>query len=281
MIVILGITVISLIYTILVNGVAGDGGVYFVNYGWGAEGYTTATAACANTPSASIAATPVFRNASGGLLLNADVATGNTTCDVPLISRAVSMTIPASTLNLNTTDSYLWLDLPTMIFDSTLFQAGDILEVRVQINKAPCGEVFDGVFCIGTAGCETTATSYCLRYPYFGKTIGGQYVSAVVVDNLSSTAGTVTFTMFEQDGDQFTSAAMAVGAYSMIVREILDPAFGWTGGPGTVGDSKSYITTNGTISTDGCALITNATTGESISYLPRMVNCSSGSVTQD
>jgi hypothetical protein len=269
----------SLTYTILVNGAAGDNGVYFVNNGFGAEGYDTPAAACANTSSASLPAA-TFYNANDAALVYGDIPTsGETDCAIAQISRAVKMTIPASNLNLNgSTNDYLWLDLPWMHFDSTLFQPGDVLEVRVQVSKAPCGEVFDGVFCIGTAGCESVATSYCLRYPYFGRTVGGAYVSAVVVDNLGSTDGTVTFTMYEQDGDMFTSSAMAVGAYSMIVKEITDPSFGWSGGPGTVGDSKSFIKTNATVSTDGCALITNATTGESISYLPRMINCSSGSV---
>jgi hypothetical protein len=266
----------SLTLTILVNGAAGDNGVYFVNEAPGTEGYDTAETACADTSATANNGTRTLYNASDAIL-PAVSATPDTDCTIAAANKAVKMHVAATTFGLNqTTNNYAWIDLPRMIFDRSLFQAGDVLEVRVQIDKAPCGEVFDGTFCIGTAGCSTTATSYCLRYPYFGKTIGGAYLSAVVIDNLSSTDGTVVLTMYEQDGDVFTSTAQAIGAYSMLVKPTLDASFGWTGGPGTAGDAKAFVTTSATVSTDGCALITNATTGESISYLPRMISCTSG-----
>jgi hypothetical protein len=260
--------------TILVNGAAGDNGVYFTTDTVGSEGYDTAADACDDTSASANTGTHKYYNASDGELTA--MGATDTDCTIASTDKAVKMTVSATDLNLNqTTNDYAWIDLPEMVIDSALFQEGDVLSVRLVINKSPCGEIFDGTLEIGTAGCQAATSTDTLTFPYVGKTIGGAYVSAVVVDNLTGNAGTVSFTMYEQDGDIFTSDAIAIPAYGMLVQATTSATFNWalsatSTGSGVAGDSKAFIMAVGTVSSiDGCALITNATTGESISYLPR------------
>ena len=82
--------------------------------------------------------------------------------------------------------------------------------------------------------------------------------------------GTATLTMYESDGD-IATATVTLTPHGMVVNLVnnLDWTVTDSSGSGAIGDARSYIDLSATVNVDGTAMITNASTGESISYLPR------------
>jgi hypothetical protein len=263
---------IQVTYEILVNGESGANGVYWsgasFNSGHGATLKKAVTNASLNTFSGK-----AYKSNGTSEVLTFDTGVD---CDVDDDSKAtiVKATATASSMELTTGKyPYMTLDMPDMVIDSSEVSKGDVLSVKVTVESLPCGAIIDGeTWEIGTFGCTATGTSYSQRYPYFGKTTG-KYANVIIITNVSDNDGTATLTLYEEDGDIFTTT-VSVGAHKLAVNLLgnLD----WTAtdktGGGTVGDVRSYVECSADFSVDGTAMITNQTTGESIGYLPRQSN---------
>jgi len=247
---------------ILVNGEEGANGVYWTNNSVLTAGYDTSAAACVATNSSGTSVSGGSYTYTNALGKTATPGT-DTDCSIADTAKAVRLVTGESTLNLGVTNDYLYINLPSMAFDSSEFTAGDILSVKVTLIKAPCGELFSGAWEIGTAGCGAAVVATTATYPYFGKT--GAYLNAIVVTNLGDVAGTANFTLYEEDGDSFTAseAVAARGLYVNLLNNLT-----WTG-TGTQGDSRGYVVVTADFSLSGAAMITNPSTGESIGYIPK------------
>lgn len=175
---------------------------------------------------------------------------------------------PAGTGQFNA----LYLDIPNMVFDKDVVTEGTEVKVQVSLSQLPCGEIYSGEIVMGTFGCGTSTT---MVYPYF--TGGdGAWWNGVSVTNISETAGTAGFYLFEQDGDQAKLENVAVGANSGYVN-LLSSVVGemtQTAGTGTIGDSTAYIVVCTDFDADGFAMIANnddgVNGGESMGYIPRI-----------
>lgn len=266
---------VQVTYEILVNGESGNNGVY-----WGSTSDSITTAV--DTDPAAVLT--VGAAATGALSFTAYESDGSTTvatldsspsdCEVDDANKAVILkgSAPAATLNLNGgLYNYFYLPIGNMVYDTSEIQEGDVVSVKVTIETLPCGTIIDGeTWEIGTFGCVASSTSYTQRYPYFAKTTGS-YANALIITNVGSNDGTAELTLYEEDGDIFT-ASVDVTAYGMVVDLVGNLT--WTAtaasaGSGTVGDARGWIDLSADFSVDGAAMITNASTGESIGYLPR------------
>ncbi len=50
--------------------------------------------------------------------------------------------------------NFLFVDIPNIVWDASLFTEGEKLTVKVTLLKAPCGTLFTGDLCIGTRGTD-------------------------------------------------------------------------------------------------------------------------------
>lgn len=260
---------IQVTYELLVNGESGANGVYWSGASFPSGYGTTLKKAVTNTSGATFTGKAFKSNGTS------EVVTFDTgvDCDVDDDSKAtiVKATATASAMGLdNGTYAYMSLDMPDMVIDGSEVSEGDVLSVKVTVESLPCGAIIDGkTWTIGTFGCPATSTSYSQRYPYFGKSTGN-YANVIIITNVGSTDGTASLTLYEEDGDIFT-ASVPVEAHKLAVNLLGNLT--WTAkdstGGGTLGDVRGYIECSADFSVDGAAMITNATTGESIGYLPR------------
>lgn len=259
---------------ILVNGVAGDQGVYFAGNPSSTAG-TDKTALCGETSSSGFTDTTHY-NASG-----AEVSTGSqTNCGVDAANRSVKL-VSSGNLGMTGSQNLVKLTLPEMIYDAVGSQAvtdGDSVTVRVTLDRAPCGNILTTDHCVGNlvASCPTTPATYSktITYPYFTEGNTDGFWDGIALTNTTTSAGTVTLTMYEADGD-IATATVPVAARSLYVNTIETMIANGdftlaTVVEGTLGNARSYIVaTSNTLSLDGFAMMGNNGTGVSMGYLPR------------
>ncbi len=264
---------------ILVNGVGGDQGVYF-DGAIGSDGYETQTEACDAGNPADIATTyynalnesSVFQ--ADASATNGDIAPSGSDidCDIDADNRIVKVkTTAAGNLGLNgSSDDFLFVDMPNLVWDKTLFTAGDVLEVKITLLKAPCGVIFQDTLCIGTLGCEPveeTCSEYTGTFPYMAD--DGAYTSIMTITNTASSAISLVFNIYEADGDIW-QATGNVGANSIVpflLWNLTPTAVIGSTGDGVFGSSSAYVMVTSQYSTFfGTAFVTRNDNGESMSY---------------
>lgn len=258
---------------VLVNGVAGDNGVYFA--GPPVVGSSaTEDGACALT---------AFDQAGASTYYLPDGETtpfedlGNNDCAVPDEARAIKVVTAANSLGLNgTNEDFLRVNMPEMVYDASEVSPNDEVTVRVTLTRAPCGTVITTDHCVGTmvSACSTIARSRSVNFPYFTEGNTDGFWDGIAITNTTTTDGTVTLTMYEADGDVAT-ATVSVPATGMYVNTletmIADAVFAITTSvDGTLGNARSQIVASSdTIDIDGFAMMGNNATGVSMGYLPR------------
>jgi len=166
-------------------------------------------------------------------------------------------------------DRVIWIDMPALLIDASEAVTGDTVKVKVSINKFPCGTI---AWCekeIGVIGCDTLPTASSLLYPYFTPMLDANWWSGLAVTNLGSTDGTAVLVIYESDGDIGTYE-MSVEANSIVTIDgtSLAAAATQTGGSGTLGDARYYVTATTDFSADGLGF-TASENGTSIGYLVR------------
>lgn len=249
---------------ILVNGVAGDQGAYFAGQIATLAG-SNSTDVCAFDADSSILTT-TFYDAAGGVV---STLSAEQDCSIAASSRAVRAITGEAALFNGTDDDFLWVDIPDIVWDRTLFTNGETLSVRVTLIKSPCGVIFQDVWCVGTLGCTTVSDPNCFSriYPYFGK--DNPYLNIFGITNPTDTDGTYNVTIYEKDGDVFT-ATVLVGAHkisAVLLHDMTVTATSSAGG-GTFGDDQSYIKVSGNTTFEGIIYVTNSVTGQSFSGQP-------------
>ena len=249
---------------ILVDGLAGEYGAYWSSAPVLTEGYQTQllTYAITNADGTATAGVTRYQLANGN---SATPVASDNDCAIDPSARAVTLTTAASNINLGLTDRYLYINLPPILHDNS-FVAGKVLSVRVSLLKAPCGELFTGIWKIGTGGCTSVADYHGLRFPYFAGI--GAFTNAIVITNYGSSDGTARFIIYETDGDVFT-ASVSVKAHGLYVNLLQLMSVTRITGVGAFADARSYVKVIGDFPIDGACMITDPATGESIGYLPR------------
>jgi hypothetical protein len=252
---------------ILVDGVVGNYGAYWSNVPVMTEGYATKDEACdADDTDGSGIGAATYYDVNGTIRSALAPTTG---CSIPDANKVVKLVTTGHGLNLNATDRYLYVNLPTIITDGTLSGA---LSVRVSLDKFPCGTVFSGIWEISEdACCLPNATTGSAMYPYFAK-LTGDFVNVIIVDNVGSTDGTCDIMINEEDGDQWKVTGIPVQAGRMFVAPLtgLTPVAVKTV-DGVYGNSRSWAQVEANFAVDGSAWIVKAATGESFGYIARLL----------
>lgn len=249
---------------ILVNGVAGEHGIYWSST---APAYkTSANTTCATPVGASLFAGQTYYKADGVTTVAAPVAPGANNCAaVAAASKAVSFTTTAGSL-FAAGDLFFELNLPDFVYNLAEVNAGDVVTVRVTLSKATCGVVGSYDLCIGTfiAACPGVSSS-SLTLPYFTSlTADPTYWNGVAIVNTGSTAGTALLTAYEQDGSVATFTTPSIAANSMYVGLLENIA--WVGSG--LGGSPAYIAVTSTCSSlQAFAMIADRATGVSMGYV--------------
>lgn len=257
---------------ILVNGQSGDNGVYWSNQAPRSEGYDNKDDACDATDLDGLGLGAATYELANGSAATPEASHMND-CDVEADGRAVVMNIAASGLNLAAQDDFLWFNLPALNYDIDDVQEGDVVSVQVTINKVPCGQLFTGIWEIGTFGCQEAGVSNTILFPYFTNMEEAEsYWDGIAIVNLGSTNGTATLTIYEADGDVATMDVnvSANSSYVNLLSAMISGMTLTTSVDGTLGNARVYIRVNTDFDVDGFAMMANSDTGESMGYLPRL-----------
>jgi hypothetical protein len=216
----------SVTATILVNGVAGDHGVYWSNI---APLYNdSATTLCA-PPAATKALGAVSYLAADGVTVPVPVAPILGNCaGVATGAKAVSFTTAPAVL-FAAGDVFFELNLPPFNYNLASINVGDVVSVSVTLSKGTCGTVTQ-VYCIGTFGCPAGAVGpgAARLCPYVTSLAAGDdFWDGIAIVNTGATAGTVDLKAFKNDGTTATFTTPSIAAGGMYVS--LVSSIGWTG----------------------------------------------------
>ena len=251
-------------------------GVYFTNDGLTATSYATPVDACTGatsgyrTTATVTAAQMTYVDADGDAATPLSPAAAMDECDVTGAERAVKLTTePMTPVGANA--RALLIDVPALTYDLDEVNAGDEVEIKVTVSKAPCGDIISDTFSVGTFGCVAKGVFYDMSFPYFTQVTGDSFWDGFAIVNKSGTDGTADLTIYEADGDVFT-ASLDVASHSMAVHNTADllAIATQTVGSGTLGDARFYMEVSADFNLDGFAMMANPATGESMGYLPRL-----------
>jgi len=210
---------------ILVNGVAGEHGVYWSNTAplYNNSPTTQCGAAVAAKP---LGAISYLRG--DGVTVPVPVAPIAANCaGVAAAAKAVKWTTAAGALFTAGTDYFFELNLPPFNYNLAEVNAGDVVTVRVTLAKATCGSITMDL-CMGTFGCPpAAATTSSILCPYVTSLASGDsFWNGLALTNTATQDVTVTLTAQKGDGTTAT-ATQAIPAKSTVAK--LVSAFTWTG----------------------------------------------------
>jgi hypothetical protein len=209
---------------ILVNGVAGEHGVYWSNV---APLYNnSATSQCGAAVAAKALGAASYLKGDGTVAVPVAPIVANC-AGVAAAAKAVKITTAAAPLFTAGTDFFFELNLPAFNYNLAEVNAGDLVTVRVTLSKATCGTVsFD--LCMGTFGCPpSAATTSSILCPYVTSLSGADsFWNGLALTNTSTQPVTVALTAYKGDGTSAT-ASKIVPAQSTVAT--LVSAFVWTG----------------------------------------------------
>lgn len=248
---------------ILVNGVAGDHGVYFSGGAINTLASSTFGAACSSAATATNALTvSAYLRADGATTATPIAMSG---CSSVLdANKAVKIITSSNNLGIAASSLFVWVDFPAFNYNLAEVKAGDVVSVKVTLAKSTCGSVGTWTIPVGTFGC-TYVSSGVLLFPYFTSLTTDAFWNGIAIINTGSTAGTANFTAYEKDGSVGSVASVAVPAKGMYVN--LLESMPWVGTD--LGGSQCYIQVSSDFAADGFGMIAKPGTGESMGYLPR------------
>ena len=210
---------------ILVNGVAGEHGVYWSNVAPLYDNSPTSQCGAAVAAKA-LGAASYLRG--DGLTPAAPVGPIAASCaGVAAGAKAVKWTTAAAPLFTAGTDFFFELNLPAFNYNLAEVNAGDVVTVRVTLAKATCGSVTMDL-CIGTFGCAAAAaTTSSILCPYVTSIAGADaFWNGLALTNTATQPVTVAITAYKADGTTAT-ATQAVPAQGTVATLVSD--FAWTG----------------------------------------------------
>jgi len=151
---------------------------------------------------------------------------------------------------IHTADT-IWVDLPAMVYDTTVIGNGTEAQITVILKKHPCGEIFNETTTIGTfvTTCPITAGSTStLLFPWFPPMDGNlaPWWGGFVIINGGGPAGTADLTFWEVDGDTATYTTPSIplggqwnaGQFADLLGDLTPGA----GNTGTLGDANFAVT---------------------------------------
>jgi len=276
--------------TILINGVPGQNGAYWADPASATvpfSMYKTLADACVPTTNIRTFGPGRFfktlANGTAGDQVTTLVGINNPTCAVPAANQATMIATNPEAGYLITDDDELnklsrwYIPIPRIHVDGTVLQNCETIQVKIEALDqntggicADCVAVCSCIIDVGTACCKVVTSGNKCLFPYFtstaAATAANPFWNGIALVNTSSTAGTVTLKVYEQDGSTGTFTTPSIPAYSMFVATLENISFTGTG----LGGSRLYIQATSTFGgLDGFGMIANVHTGESMGYLCR------------
>ena len=220
-------------------------GVYFAG-GAVVQGFIPDDDKCTATGNAVIGAGAfILYNAAG----TANATAPNNSCSVPADNRVDELRTLNGAITLIDTYDALWINLPNLVYDTSLIGAGTEADIRFSLRKYPCGEIFTATHMIGTfvTTCPVGAAGTNLLFPFFPPmdgSIPGWWGGFMIV-NGSTAAGTAALTFTEADGDvaTYTTPSIAAagqwnaGAFADLLTQVTPDG----GNSGTFGDANFVV----------------------------------------
>jgi hypothetical protein len=268
--------------TILVNGVGGDNGVYFNT---NTIGFTTRNARALICDDVDDVADNQYAATAVDALA---FATGN--CVDNNRTRQVRMTYPANTGAIAVDHNFLWIDIPTIAYQTTGVNAvtsGDSVTITVDVTanntaQDPCGGrnfAFTDTIPVGRFVSDC-GQNFSVVFPYLTDVVDADgdatdWWSGLAVTNMGNLAGSADIYVYETDGD--TAQVTVNMAPHSIQAWILGSSAGalytlpglTTSAGATLGNARSYIVVCSDFNVDGFALLGNPEYGYAQGYLPR------------
>ena len=98
-------------------------------------------------------------------------------------------------------------------YDSSDVTAGEEVQVKVTLNRYPCGKIFEGTRTIGTfvTSCDS-ASATTLYFPWFPGSGAAGWWGGFAITNTGSTAGAITLTYYDSKGKSATYTSSSVAA---------------------------------------------------------------------
>lgn len=218
-------------------------GVYFAGAP-AVQGFIPADDKCTATGNA-VGAAYIPYNESG----TANVAYAGGTCSVGSTNRVREIrTINGAIAGIDIYDA-LWINLPNLVYDTSIVGDGTQSVIRVALHKYPCGEIFSGSHTVGTlvTTCPVGVGGTTLLFPFL-PAMDGSYPGwwgGFMIVNGSTAAGTAVLTFTEADGDTATyttpsipAAGQWTAAASADLLTMVTPGAGNTG---TFGDANVSV----------------------------------------
>jgi len=202
-------------------------------------------------------------------------------------TRVIRMTYLAGSLMIANDHNYLWIDIPTIAYQTEGVNAvtsGDRVTVRVEVTgqnvtQDPCGGrsfSFSDDVSVGTFVSDC-GQNFSVVFPYL--TAVSDWWSGLAITNMGNIAGTADIYVYETDGDTAQIMGMAMPAHSIKAWTLGDAAsqlYGQAGlvtnfvsGDAMLGDARSYIVVCSDFNIDGFCLLGNQEYGYAQGYLPR------------
>jgi hypothetical protein len=168
------------------------------------------------------------------------------------------------------------IDIPEIRIDPTVLHNGEKISVKIETLDMDSGGICAD--CVVTCECIIDVALVCpsgevgteCLFPYFTSTTAPNdaqpWWNGIAITNISSTDGTATLTVHQQDGATGTFTTETIAAGSIWVRPLEAIPFTGSG----LGDLPIWIQVTTTFpQMDGFAIIADTSTGESMGYLCR------------
>jgi len=278
------------------NGVAVEGanGVYWAENvnttGIGVQPFKNAPAAC--LPPCDERPTRAFEGAfeyisANGNTTSAPALTGNNgICDIPANQRYVTIQSAANDDNMgfvveqddaDNTAATWWIDIPRMVIDPTDARTGYKVYVSICITaERLSGNICSDCICccdiyIGELSCCDSDTpvvgcTSTLTFPYLPKT--ETYWYGMAITNTGSTEGSVTVTVYENDGDVAAVTKTVPANSTMIIQNdwlVVDTVA--SKGNKILGNGQSYAKAVTNFPASGFGMMAKANGTSSMGYL--------------
>lgn len=249
-------TTIGIRMTILVDGYNGrDQGAYWAEDVSGQIDlgtFETKAAACLGDEDKGFVNNNFYTNSTETVqVLNTSIQ-DNTTCYVPLASRATvirsatagdGFMVTAVEANPAAPLNYWLINIPQLRIDPSLITPGALISVKIELLDSlgsgicpTCAPICECIYDIAYACCEEAAATDCIYYPYVLQQEEG-WMSGIAVTNMNFVAGTTwdaVLTFTDKDGAVWTYTATFDEGTVQFNMDTLVGLAGWTpaAGPG-------------------------------------------------
>jgi hypothetical protein len=138
-------------------------------------------------------------------------------CDVDAAKQVTTLTSTGGKIDTISNHMYLVLDWPAFVYTKASGLEGTEVNVKVTLNKYPCGKVYEGTIAIGSfvTACTSSSGTSTVMFPVIpGSGFTGWWYGWVIA-NGSSTSGTADCTFVDSAGNKatYTTATVPAGGH--------------------------------------------------------------------